>query len=270
MEYVEFYGTDGFLNKFKFPHTVEDVAQLIILSGSVSCVVDFVSYSVTAPSMALFFPGQIVSDVRLSDNFKCTGLVLDREFVKILDMPVSFEDRLAFRTNHFFGLSEEKLNAFLNCYSQVGEVMAQKDNPYREKILQHLFSAYYYGLGYYTHTLVERNTAMNRQQEICAKFLSLLPVHSKEHRDIAFYANLLCISEKYLTTLLKAETGHTALEWIEEAVVLYAKSRLLSTSMTVQEISNELDFPSQSVFGKYFKRVVGLSPKAWKAGQDKA
>jgi AraC-like DNA-binding protein len=64
--------------------------------------------------------------------------------------------------------------------------------------------------------------------------------------------------------MLKQETGMTALDWIERHVVLYAKSCLSSTSMTIQQISDELDFPSQSVFGKYFKRVEGVSPKTYR------
>ena len=72
-----------------------------------------------------------------------------------------------------------------------------------------------------------------------------------------------------LSTMLKQETGMTALDWIEKHVVLYAKSCLSSTSMTVQEISDELDFPSQSVFGKYFKRVEGVSPKAYRQSLSK-
>ncbi|MBO4993708.1 MAG: AraC family transcriptional regulator, partial [Alistipes sp.] len=62
----------------------------------------------------------------------------------------------------------------------------------------------------------------------------------------------------------KQNTGMTALEWIERYVVLYAKSSLSSTSMTIQQISDELCFPSQSVFGKYFKRVEGISPRAYR------
>jgi AraC-like DNA-binding protein len=77
------------------------------------------------------------------------------------------------------------------------------------------------------------------------------------------------MTNKYLSALLKQETGMTALEWIEKYVVLYAKSCLSSTTMTVQEISDELDFPSQSVFGKYFKRVEGVSPKAYRQSLEK-
>ena len=52
----------------------------------------------------------------------------------------------------------------------------------------------------------------------------------------------------------------SAKEWIDDYVVLEAKALLKSTNMTIQQISYELNFPSQSFFGKYFKRSVGLSP----------
>ena len=68
--------------------------------------------------------------------------------------------------------------------------------------------------------------------------------------------------------MLKQETGMTALEWIELFVVLYAKGCLSSTIMTIQGISDELDFPSQSVFGKHFKRLEGMSPKSYRKSLD--
>ena len=109
---------------------------------------------------------------------------------------------------------------------------------------------------------------MTVQQEVCEKFISLVSENFKTQREIGFYADRLCMTNKYLSALLKQETGMTALEWIERYVVLYAKGCLSSTTMTVQEISDELGFPSQSVFGKYFKRVEGLSPKAYRQSLD--
>ena len=44
---------------------------------------------------------------------------------------------------------------------------------------------------------------------------------------------------------------------------LEVKALLKSTNMTIQQISDELNFPSQSFFGKYFKLVVGMSPKEY-------
>lgn len=64
--------------------------------------------------------------------------------------------------------------------------------------------------------------------------MSLVAENFKTQRDIGFYADKLCVTSKYLSTMLKQETGMTALDWIEKHVVLYAKSCLSSTSMTRQ------------------------------------
>lgn len=261
---IELLKNETILKGLRFPHKVDKVTQVVIASGEISCIVDFYSYTLKAPSMAIFFPGQVIESIEASDDFQGFGMVTSEAFTDSLNLPVSFQERLSYKSNHFYSLNQEGLEAFSNCYKMVESIMKQEEHPYREEIIRHLFSAYYYGLGYYVHNAQQQKSAMTGQQEICEKFISLVAEHFKEHREIGFYADRLCITNKYLSALLKQETGMTALEWIEKYVVLYAKSCLSSTSMTVQEISNELDFPSQSVFGKYFKRVEGMSPKAYR------
>lgn len=46
--------------------------------------------------------------------------------------------------------------------------------------------------------------------------------------------------------------------------ILEAKVLLKSTNLTVQQISDNLNFPTQSFFGKYFKKNVGMSPKFYR------
>ena len=110
---------------------------------------------------------------------------------------------------------KEAIEAYTTCYRQVAGIIKQEDNPYREQIIKHLFTAYYYGLGYYVHTSQVKQTIMTSQQAICDKFITLVYENFKEHRDISFYADKLCVSNKYLSCLLKQETGLTALAWIE-------------------------------------------------------
>jgi AraC-like DNA-binding protein len=64
--------------------------------------------------------------------------------------------------------------------------------------------------------------------------------------------------------MVKSATGKFAIEWIDDYVMLEAKALLKSTNMTIQQISDELNFPSQSFFGKYFKRREGVSPKEYR------
>ena len=261
---IELLDNDTLLKGLRFPHKVGKVTQVVIAAGEISCIVDFYSYTLKAPSMAIFFPGQVIESIETNDEFQGFGMVTSEAFTDSLNLPVSFQERLSYKSKHFYTLNPEGLEAFTNCYAMVKSIMNQEGHPYKEEIIRHLFSAYYYGLGYYVHNAQQQKSVMTGQQEVCERFISVASDNFKEHRDIGFYADKLCITNKYLSALLKQETGMTALEWIERFVVLYAKGCLSSTTMTIQEISDDLDFPSQSVFGKYFKRVEGISPKAYR------
>lgn len=91
-------------------------------------------------------------------------------------------------------------------------------------------------------------------------FLSLLSGHFKEERHIGFYASRMCITPKYLTTLVKKTSGKSATEWINDYVILEAKHLLKFSQMSIQEISYYLSFPNASFFTQYFRRQTGMTP----------
>ena len=82
-------------------------------------------------------------------------------------------------------------------------------------------------------------------------------------RIIMYYADLLCITPKYLSQVIKSVTGRLAGEWISDYVILEAKALLKSNKYTVQQVCDMLNFANQSFFGKYFKRKTGMSPKIY-------
>lgn len=253
----------------RFPYKIDRVTQIVITAGHFSCCVDFRTYELCAPAMAIFLPGQVVEALDVDDEFAGFGMIMSAEFTDSMNLSVGLQEKLFLKQTQFHAISDQMLEAYMSCYRQVASVIQQQDNPYREQIIKHLFSAYYYGLGYYVHSTQKITEAMTPQVEICEKFIDLVSKHFKQERDIGFYSDKLCVSNKYLSTLLKQNTGMTALEWIERYVVLYAKSCLSSTVMTIQQISDELYFSSQSVFGKYFKRVEGVSPRMYRQSLTK-
>jgi AraC-like DNA-binding protein len=264
IESIRLLENETIIKGLRFPHKIDQVTQVIITAGKFSCLVNFRHYTLEAPAMAIFLPGQVIERLEIDESFAGVGMIMSSEFTDSMNLPVSLKERLFIKNTQFYSISKEVIDAYMTCYRQVAGIIKQEDNPYREQIIKHLFSAYYYGLGYYVHSTPKESTTMTAQEQVCDKFINLVSNNFKQERDIGFYANKLCISNKYLSTLLKQHTGMTALEWIERYVVLYAKSCLSSTSMNIQQISDELLFPSQSVFGKYFKRVEGISPRAYR------
>ena len=145
-------------------------------------------------------------------------------------------------------------------------------SPYREFALEsarHLTLAMFYGYCAARQGIANNAKAVTRQESICSDFIDILSHNYKEQREVSFYADRLCITPKYLSQIVKDNTGKTALELIEDYVIEESKAMLISTTMTIQQISDELHFPSQSVFGKYFKRVTGLSPREYRTSFEK-
>ena len=118
-------------------------------------------------------------------------------------------------------------------------------------------------MGYYFHQTTESKKLSN-EEILMQNFLKTVQQYYKKERKVIFYADKLHLSAGYLSTVIKNVSGKTAAEWIDDYVILEAKSLLKSTNLTIQQISDGLNFPSQSFFGKYFKRQTGISPKEYK------
>ena len=88
-----------------------------------------------------------------------------------------------------------------------------------------------------------------------------------KHRELSFYAEKLNLTTKHLSRVVKEASGKSAMEWIEKYVILDAISQLHSSNVSIKEVAYRLNFPSQSCFGKYFNRVVGVSPTTYRERQ---
>jgi len=103
-----------------------------------------------------------------------------------------------------------------------------------------------------------------RGAEYYNKFMALLSQHSKNERTLAFYASKLYITPKYMTSLIRKASGRSAMEWINDFVIMEAKNLLRYSDMSIQEISEYLNFSNQSFFAQYFKRLSGCSPSDYR------
>ena len=92
------------------------------------------------------------------------------------------------------------------------------------------------------------------------RFLTLVRNNYKDERTVEFYADKMNMTQKYMTTLIKKSSGKSAMQWIQEYVILDAKTQLSTSMSPIKQISYDLNFPSQSFFGRYFKRATGMSP----------
>lgn len=161
-------------------------------------------------------------------------------------------------------VTENDQMVFTRYYELMSNLVQSPESDFKLEAARHLTLAMFYGYTHIKHTLSEDDTRKNRKNVLHTDFLKLLHRHYKKEREMAFYADKLCVTPKYLAQVIKDVTGHSAMKYIEDYVISESKALLSSTNMTIQQISDELNFPSQSVFGKYFKRIAGVSPREYR------
>lgn len=169
----------------------------------------------------------------------------------------------AFKFRHV-RLNPEKIAILLECYKRVKREHQQPDYPRKEVVLRAYQSAYVAKF----FSLLEDTERVNyvtnsRQDALFNEFLKLLNQHHKTERSVQFYANTLGISPKYLSTVVFKFTGMTASQSIDQYVVYAIKQTLYNNEYNIKKVSVEYNFQSQSFFGRYFKRITGLSPNAY-------
>jgi len=79
-------------------------------------------------------------------------------------------------------------------------------------------------------------------------------------RDASFYASELNISYKHLNEVSKEFTSKTAKEFIDDFILLEAKRKLVTTSLSGKEVGYDCGFNEPTNFTKYFKKRTGITP----------
>lgn len=107
-------------------------------------------------------------------------------------------------------------------------------------------------------------TGRSRQSALAHNFLLLLSEEVSRRHQVAYYAGRLCVSAKYLSMVVKRETGKTVSEWIHEQLTEQIRNMLINTQLSCKEIAAKTGFPNVSFFGKYTKERLGDSPMAYR------
>lgn len=107
----------------------------------------------------------------------------------------------------------------------------------------------------------------NRRDDVLKSFMELLYKHYKEEHEVSFYADALNLTSRYFSSIIKERSGQTPSVWIATALLVDAKQKLQTSPLSVREISEVLNFPNQSYFGKWFKVHTGVSPLEYKSGK---
>lgn len=256
-------------DRYIYPHRFENGCFLIVVQGEAKVTINILDYDIKQNDVITLVPGTIIQIKKYSKDLLLKTIAFSADFVKEIGIVKNSLPHLMYvRNNPILSISETEASLLIEAYSSFSKILNYlgENNIKDEMVVKSMLMSFLYCLIAIYELNIDLNDIppLSRSKEITKEFQSLILRYYKEERSVGFYAGKLFISPKYLSDVIKNTTGKSSTDFISEAVLLDAKVQLKSTIRTIQEIADSLNFPNQSFFAKYFKKHVGLSPKAYR------
>ena len=238
------------------------------LQGSATVKVNLQEYRICGNELVTLMPDAIIHGYSFSDDFSGVMVLLSNSVAEELlpDITSVLPILMDFRQSPVIKLMPDEAKSLYEFYKFIWDKIPRVHGDYGKSELNGLLLSIFYEVlsvckERYTYGKFKRT----RNEETFYKFYSLIEKEYCRERSVVYFADRLCISPKHLSMVVKKVSGRTASDWIDDYVILQAKQLLRSSSLTIQEVSRELNFSNQSFFGKYFKKHVGMSPSEYRA-----
>ena len=247
--------------------TVMNTTILIVGQGSMTLEIDFVKYELKRNSILTISPQATVRCLDVSDDFLCSFVTYDHDFA--VDVMVRPEPAyMDFIRNYPMGtIDNGRFDALNASIGNVAYFLYENKGSHRTLIVKNTVQAI---LMECYDVVIEKflpttTTTMTRQNELFVEFIHLVFEYGAKEREVAFYADKLCITPRYLSKIVHNISKETAKDIINRHCIQEIKTLLRSTNDTLQSIAMRLDFPDQSFFTRYFKKLAGMTPKEFRA-----
>lgn len=246
------------------PFVLEDMRVGVITEGEAHVMIGLKPYRFTRGTMVFANRNTIVQFQKLSPDCNLTGVMvhdtLFRQLVhdtgaRAFDPHVQVWVKALDETEMavFIGL----IRLLTSCSTSLEQAhdLLKDQVPSILHFYQYLYEADAHEASQSGHT---------REQEIFDRFISLVNETKGTQRQLAYYADKLCLTQRYVGTVVKHVSGLSAKEWIDRSAVTNIKVMLHQRGLSITEVADRMMFPTVSFFCKYFKRLTGMTPMEYK------
>lgn len=242
--------------------------------GSVEVSLEGCHYHIKPGDVYIYMASTLVHLLHKSEDAE--GIMVEVDFYYILPIVnkvINVESQLFMRKNPCVSLSGEQCAHFEyllnNLWDRINAEDCQKENVQYQHLKLELIKSMGQTICYEILNMYFTNQPLQPLQQgkkdvVFQNFMLSLFRFCRKERDVSFYARMQHITPRYFSAIIKEKTGDSALQWIVRMVITEAKQLLEESDLSIKEIADQLNFPTQSFFGKYFKQYVGVSPKEYR------
>ena len=235
----------------------------IVKGGSLHININNTNYELTANQGCLVTPELLIEKPQSLENYvEMLVLSVSREFIQELNLDFPLAATSYIYVHPVWNISPKRMERLEQYFHLMREVINDKDR----KAAIHLVRSFFYYLAEpeLNHFPQQNVSTMSRSEEITGRFMRLVDEHCERHHNLDWYAEQLCLTTRYVANTVKETVGMTASACIEHALTQRAQTLLCTTTLSIQEIADQLGFANQSHFGTFFKRQTGSSPAAFR------
>lgn len=263
------------LKTLQYPVRFDGYMIFFLKKGHFTIDVNLNTYEVRANSLLVQVPGNFIKvsnyDETRIGELELIFVLVSKEFLSGIrfDFLKAFQDNMRLLDNPCVTLNETQLSIADDYFNLIRRILKADLTNKREIIGSLLTSVTYMSADVWAQRADEarqknENRTSARLNQVFEGFIGLVSEYHTSERGMAFYADKMCLTPKYLSKLVKQASGRSAPDWIDSFVILEAKNLLKYTDLAIKEIVFRLHFPNQSVFYKFFKAHTGMTPTEYR------
>lgn len=236
--------------------------SIFVHQGSCEAEINLLKYNIQGPCIVNVGAEGIIEPKNVSADFDASFIVSSKRLTEAFAAHINDLGLFSLIRSHpVIKISEEEKTLLDNFYDNMQHIIDDEKNRHPFETILYTLLSFFFQNAYHHYDDFILGLPKSLNNHIADRFLQLVQQYFRTERFLEYYADKLEITPKHLSRTVKAQTGYSAVEWINRFVILEAKVLLRTSTLNIQQISEELHFPSQSFFGKYFKKATGMSPK---------
>ncbi len=244
------------------PYRLQEGRIAIITNGRARVLINLIEYIFRPNYISLIAPGSIIQIIETSQDFDAHMMAIEHNFLPVSGKEEFFAHFLQRKKNLLLPLTTTEQVQIENFITVMWDVL--QEPVFRKEVIQHLLAGLLYNIEYIAKNKGQSESSpLTHQNDIFQRFISLVNTYSKTERNVSFYADKLCLTPRYLNTVIRQTSQQTVMDWINQSIILEAKVLLKHSNRLVYQISDELNFPNPSFFSKFFKRMTGMTPQEY-------
>ncbi|MCP1996065.1 helix-turn-helix domain-containing protein [Flavobacterium sp. HSC-61S13] len=236
----------------------------LCVKGSVQLQVNLQKTTLKAGDLLTVLPQSIVEVKNLESDSSFCCLLFDFNDISELVLPSDYNFLKTLFSQPIISLSDDNRLSYQTYFDLLKSNFDNSYSKFHPQIIKYLLFSLIGQINVFYQQQEALLEPSSRKDIAVFQFYNSVHQYYMTERSVQFYADLLKLTPKYLTTLIRLRTGISASKVISEMVIIKAKSFLQGTDLPVYEIAHQLHFADATTFCRYFRKHTALSPRTYR------